>query len=92
MLFIKRIIASSALTILIATNVNAAGFALIENGASGLGNAYAGASAVAEDASTTYFNPAGLSKLEGQQFLFAGHFISTKSAFTNSGACIFSYS
>ena len=65
---------------------NAAGFALIENGASGLGNAYAGASAVAEDASTVYFNPAGLSKLEGRQFVFAGHYISTVADFTNSGS------
>lgn len=86
MLFNKRVFAVSLLATLISTNVNAAGFALIENGASGLGNAYAGASAVAEDASTTYFNPAGLSKLEGQQYLFAGHYISTKNAFTNNGS------
>ncbi|MFO7603147.1 MAG: outer membrane protein transport protein [Gammaproteobacteria bacterium] len=67
-------------------NAQAAGFALIENGASGLGNAYAGAAAVAEDASTIYFNPAGMSKLPGREFVFAGHYIDTKIDFTNSGS------
>jgi len=32
----------------------AAGFALIEQNASGIGNAYAGAAAIAEDASTIF--------------------------------------
>ncbi len=86
MLLNKRVFAVSVLATLITSNVNAAGFALIENGASGLGNAYAGASAVAEDASTTYFNPAGLSKLEGKHFLFAGHYISTKADLSNNGS------
>lgn len=66
--------------------VNAAGFALIENGASGLGNSYAGAAAVAEDASTVYFNPAGLTKLKERQFVFVGHYIETEVAFTNTGS------
>ena len=70
----------------ITTQAYAAGFALIENGASGLGNAYAGASAVAEDASTNYFNPAGLSKLNAKQFVFAGHYIAPKTDFTNAGS------
>ena len=41
-------------------SVLAAGFQLIEQNASGLGNAYAGQAAAAEDASTVFFNPAGL--------------------------------
>ncbi len=36
----------------------AAGFQLLEQNASGLGNAFAGTAAVAEDASTIFFNPA----------------------------------
>lgn len=90
MLLNKKVLAVSILTSLISSNINAAGFALIENGASGLGNAYAGASAVAEDASTTYFNPAGLSKLDGRQFLLAGHLISSKNEFSNNGSTIIS--
>ena len=37
----------------------AAGFALIEQSASGMGNAFAGAAATAEDATTVFYNPAG---------------------------------
>ena len=43
----------------------AAGFALIEQSASGMGNAFAGGGSVAEDASTIYFNPAGMTYIEG---------------------------
>jgi long-chain fatty acid transport protein len=42
----------------------AAGFALIEQNASGLGNAYAGSAAVAENASTIFYNPAGMTQLQ----------------------------
>jgi len=65
------------------TQVSASGFALIENSASGQGNAFAGAAAVAEDASTIWFNPAGMSKLKGNQLVVAGHIIVPKSDFTN---------
>ena len=59
-----------------------AGFALIEQSASGMGNAYAGAAAVAEDASTIYFNPAGMSLLEGSQFVAVGHVINLSADFS----------
>ncbi len=41
----------------------AAGFALVEQNASGLGNAYAGQTAAVTDASTIFFNPAGMALL-----------------------------
>ena len=63
---------------------HAAGFALIEQSGSGMGNAFAGAAAVAEDASTIFFNPAGMSLLEGSQFAVAGHVILVSSKFTGS--------
>ena len=40
---------------------------LMEQNASGLGNAYAGQAAAAENASTIYFNPAGMTLLPGTQ-------------------------
>lgn len=64
---------------------SAAAFGLIEQGGSGLGNAYAGAAAVAEDASTIFFNPAGMSRLQGSQFAVAGHVIAVSADFTGSG-------
>ncbi len=62
----------------------AAGFALIEQSVSGLGNAYAGAAASAEDASTVFFNPAGLMHLEGDQLVAAGHIIMPSADFSGS--------
>jgi long-chain fatty acid transport protein len=46
---------------------SAAGFALMEQNASGLGNAYAGQAAAAENASTIFYNPAGMTRLQGAQ-------------------------
>ena len=65
-----------------ASFVHAAGFALIEQNASGLGNAYAGAAAVAEDASTIFFNPAGMTLLPDRQWVIAGHLIKPKAEFS----------
>jgi len=64
----------------------AAGFALIENSASGMGNAFAGGSAIAEDASTVFFNPAGMMRLSGSQIAVAGHIISPTADFTDGGS------
>ncbi|MDH5786258.1 MAG: outer membrane protein transport protein [Chromatiales bacterium] len=64
----------------------AGGFALIENSASGMGNAFAGASAVAEDASTLAFNPAGMTRLKGSQLVVAGHYISPQAKFSDDGS------
>lgn len=51
------------------SNFAAAGaFQLWEQNASGLGTAYAGSAAIADNASTVFFNPAGMSQLQGFQF------------------------
>lgn len=65
---------------------HAAGFALIEQSASGLGNAYAGAAASAEDASTIFFNPAGMTYIEGTQAVGALHIIDLSADFNNQGS------
>lgn len=65
---------------------SAAGFALIEQSGSGMGNAYAGAAATAEDASTVFFNPAGMSQIQGIQISAAGHLIDLSAKFKNSGS------
>jgi long-chain fatty acid transport protein len=64
----------------------AAGFALIEQSGSGMGNAYAGGSAVAEDASTIFFNPAGMTYIQGTQAVGAIHFIKPNAEFNNQGS------
>jgi len=70
---------------------HAAAFALIEQSVSSMGNAYAGAAAVAQDASTIFFNPAGMTKLplRGEldyQAIAAGHLILPSTQFKNNGS------
>jgi long-chain fatty acid transport protein len=50
---------------LCAGGAHAAGFHLLEQNASGIGNAYAGSAAIADNASTIFFNPAGMTYLPG---------------------------
>lgn len=68
--------------------LHAGGFALIEHGASGLGNAYAGAAAISEDSSTIWFNPAGISELKGREFSVALHGVHTAGEWTDTGSAL----
>ncbi len=72
----------------LAQQASASGFAIIEHSASGMGNAFAGAAAVAEDASTAWFNPAGLTKLSGPQLVVSGHIIAPKADYTDKGSSV----
>ena len=69
-----------------ADTVLAAGFSITQKSVKGLGNAFAGAAAVAEDASTIYFNPAGLTRLSGNQVLAGVHFFSYSLKFSDDGS------
>lgn len=68
-----------------ANPAHAGGFALIEHGASGLGNSYAGAAAVSNDGSTVWFNPAGMSELDGREMSAALHMLSSTTTWTDEG-------
>ena len=54
---------------------SAAFFQIAEQSASGIGNAFAGGAAVAEDASTVWYNPAGMTRLAGPQLVVGGSYI-----------------
>jgi long-chain fatty acid transport protein len=69
-----------------AGQAGAAGFALIEQNASGLGNAYSGQAAAAEDASTIWFNPAGMTRIGGRQAVGALNIIKPSAKFSNNGS------
>jgi long-chain fatty acid transport protein len=78
---------ASACLMLGALEARASGFALHEQGISGLGNAYAGAAAVAEDATTVWWNPAGMARLApGKHFSLGGAYIAPSTEFENKGS------
>lgn len=53
----------------------AGGFQLFEENVTNMGNAYAGVGAQADDASTEFYNPAGMTRLDRPQFVVSGSFI-----------------
>ncbi len=69
-----------------ANHAAASGFALVEESASGLGNAFAGGAASAEDASTLFFNPAGMTRLSGRQMSLVLHAIKPSVEFSNTAS------
>jgi long-chain fatty acid transport protein len=66
--------------------VHGSAFALQEQSGSGLGNAFAGGAAAAEDASTIYTNPAGMSRLSGIQGAIAGSLICPSAELRDNGS------
>jgi long-chain fatty acid transport protein len=69
-----------------AGTASGAGFAIIEDSAQGMGNAFAGGAAAAEDLSTVFFNPAGMTRIEGTQIQAAGHVIIPTFEYTDRGS------
>ncbi len=80
----KKVLTLTALSALIlSSNANAAGFHLREQSAAAQGNAFAGATAGAENISYTYYNAAGLTRHKGTQFNIGGTYIAPKSTAKN---------
>jgi long-chain fatty acid transport protein len=80
----KKTLTLTALgTILTVSNVMAAGFHLREQSAAAQGNAFAGATAGAENISYTYFNAAGLTRHSGTQLNLGGTYIAPKAQASN---------
>ena len=63
-----------------------AAFALQENSGSGLGNAFAGGAASAEDVSTIWANPAGMSRFATPQVAAAVHLVTPTFKFKDDGS------
>ncbi len=72
--------------LLISGNAMGAGFAIVEQSVSGLGNAYAGGAASAEDATTIFYNPAGISRLQEPELIVGTHIIMPSARFKNEGS------
>ena len=75
----KKILTLTALgTVLLVANAQAAGFHLREQSTAAQGNAFAGATAGAENNTYAYFNAAGLTRQKGTQFTVGGTYIAPK--------------
>ncbi|KAF0844182.1 long-chain fatty acid transport protein [Methylovorus glucosotrophus] len=81
-----RTLSVVAIPILLPSAAHGAGFSLIEQSVSAMGNAYAGAAAGAEDATTVYFNPAGMVYLPQSQLVVGAHAIRPSGHFNNEGS------
>ncbi|MBW0001783.1 MAG: outer membrane protein transport protein [Verrucomicrobia bacterium] len=67
-------------------NSRAGSFLLNEQSVSGLGSAYAGGAAQAEDASTIFFNPAGMALLDRGELQAGGQYLIPTAYFHNDGS------
>lgn len=80
----------SALAAILAAAVpgtaGAASFYIIESSPSRLGNAFAGTASAADDASTVYFNGAGMTRLDGPTIQLGGHYVMPEAEFDNQGS------
>ena len=79
-------VVGSVMLSLAAGHAAGAGFALQENSGSALGNAFAGGAAGAEDASTLWSNPAGMSRLASPQVAAAIHLVTPEFKFRDGGS------
>jgi long-chain fatty acid transport protein len=79
---------AAAILIALPNTAGASGFQLTEQNASGLGNAYAGSAAVAENASTLYYNPAGMTQLREREVSAGLAAIGTSFKFSDSGSSV----
>lgn len=79
-------VALCALSFLTITSAQAAGFYLQEQSVSGQGASYAGEAAMARDASTIFFNPAGMTYLEGRQMQIGLHGLAPMQKLKNTGS------
>ena len=69
----------------LSTNVAAVGFALEHQSVSNLGYGFAGGAASAEDASTIFWNPAGMTRLPGRQAVVGLNAIYGSARFADQG-------
>ncbi len=77
------LVPATASLVLIPAVAGASGFALLEQSASRLGTAFAGTATAADDATTVYFNPAGMTALRQPEGVVSASGIGIASEFRN---------
>jgi long-chain fatty acid transport protein len=83
-----RTLPAALLGLLGCSLAQAAGFQLLEQNASGIGTAYAGSAAVADNASTIYFNPAGMTQLRDREYSLGGSVVGASAKFHDGGSAV----
>lgn len=71
--------------LLLSVDSQAAGFAITENGAKELGIAFGGGGAIAEDGSTVWFNPAGMTRV-GKTLQISANYVDPSFDFVDNGS------
>lgn len=84
-LLLTAAISASALLFTI-SGAQAAGFYIQEQSVKGLGTAFAGSATSIDDASTIFFNPAGMTKLDGMQGHLGVHVLLPDADLTDNGS------
>ena len=85
--FAKPMAVTSALALLGgAQPADTAGFYIKEQSVTGLGRAFAGKVAVSEDAGTIFFNPAGMTRLQGPEATAGVHLLVPRADLENRGS------
>lgn len=69
-----------------APDAEAGGVALLESGGKRMGSAYAGGAASADDATTIWWNPAGMARLRRHNAAIAAHYIAPTFEYTDEGS------
>jgi long-chain fatty acid transport protein len=77
------LVPATATLALIPTAAGASGFALLEQSSSRLGTAFAGTAVAADDATTVFFNPAGMTSLRQPEAAISASGIDISSQFRN---------
>src|SRR5690606_7974368 len=77
---------ASAFLFCSSTTVMASSFLILEQSPAHLGHAFAGTASNINDATTVFFNPAGMSQVKNRQVSVAGNVIFTEAAFNDNGS------
>ncbi|HET6628692.1 MAG TPA: OmpP1/FadL family transporter [Woeseiaceae bacterium] len=80
------VVAATFTVLLTPTLATAASFQIQEQSASRLGTAFAGTASIADDATTVFYNPAGMSQLEGGWLIAGASAIRPVADFNNQGS------
>ena len=74
------------LILTISSTVYSAGFQISEQSGTGLGRAFAGWGVINDDLSNAFYNPAGITQLDGMQIQATGYLVNGNSRFSDEGS------